>query len=503
MRFFKKNNEATSPKDTTDNKADTPPTQKDLKSAWEDFDAKEQARKVTTPASNIASGSFLGNTTTDYKDPEFKARTSGGSDNHIDVTPDEAPVAMAPTTYTRDKGADLNAMRLDVARISADIQSGEELYRRAQKRIDNLTGFVERAEVDFSLLNRLEPENRRLKARIRTLESEFDDKTRQIRLLEAQVEDTNTRLLERNKAFDESQSRLALTKTALRDYERSLKTAQDSSDRNALAAERAETSLDVEKRENEVLRNKLVEVTVSAEEKQSGYIEAKKMADSLMQDCEDYRNRAELSGSEVMELRNALDEAKRQNAHMKGEMVQLHEDIRSFKTEYEFNLVAREDEIISQQTQIDTLQKQLDVKDEIVRNAARDVTELRKIRTAQDLERERLESLLETQNYQLDDTRSQLMKTQQDVSDFDRRYRDVATALTVSQARRANNPPAETPDIQPRQEATRSETQQDVLSDEPPFPSNKAVEDKEEVLSDDEIMSRVTDFKLGNRSEIT
>ena len=65
-------------------------------------------------------------------------------------------------------------MRMDVARISADIQGGEELYRRALQRVEGLMGQVEKAEVDFSVLNRLEPENRRLKARLRTAQGELE-----------------------------------------------------------------------------------------------------------------------------------------------------------------------------------------------------------------------------------------------------------------------------------------------------------------------------------------
>jgi len=66
------------------------------------------------------------------------------------------------------------------------------------------------------------------------------------------------------------------------------------------------------------------------------------------------------------------------------------------------------------QLQVDHLTKQLDIKDEIVRNAARDVQELRKVRTAQDLERERLEAQIETQSYQLDEANAELVRTKQD-----------------------------------------------------------------------------------------
>jgi len=75
----------------------------------------------------------------------------------------------------------MSEMRLDVAKISADIQGGEELYRRGEElyrralnRVEGLMGFVEKAEIDFSVLNRLEPENRRLKAKLRTANGDVE-----------------------------------------------------------------------------------------------------------------------------------------------------------------------------------------------------------------------------------------------------------------------------------------------------------------------------------------
>ncbi|WP_409433512.1 hypothetical protein ACJ3XI_03115 [Litorimonas sp. RW-G-Af-16] len=488
---------------------DTSDIAKDHSSDADQYDVSQNA---DTPSRDTAMN-FLQDSASDYREPRFSANL-GQKTERIDVSPltnphtntasqmqaeretTKALDVKIPSAFTREEGADLNAMRLDVARISADIQSGEELYRRAQKRIENLTAFVERAEVDFSLLNRLEPENRRLKARNRTLEAEITDKLRKVQILEADLENHQRRLSERNAVFDEVQGKLALATNSLREFERMLKTARENGERSALAAERAENSLDVEKRENEILRQKLVEMSVSFEEKQSGYIEAKKVADSLAVDAEEFRQTAQGAQSENIDLRNALDHAQLQNNQMKGEMVTLHEEIRNFKTQYEFNMIAREDEIIAMQGKIDALQKQLDIKDEIVRNAARDVTELRKIRTAQDLERERLESTITQQAYQLDQAQSELLKTKQDVTDFDRRYRDVATALTVSQARRSSSPPAETPDIQP---APRSpgEDQFAPLTERADYNPDEFSD-----LSDDDIMDQVTEFKLGLRNDI-
>lgn len=385
----------------------------------------------------------------------------------------DVPYTFAPPATPRGDRADLSTMRLDVARITADIQSAEELYRRAQRRIEGLTQVVEKAEVDFSLLNRLEPENRRLKARNRALESEIDHHGRQVEVMRADLEETKSRLSERSRALESATAKLAVATQNLHEYERVLKTTREESDRNALQAERLQTAVDVERRENEVLRDRLSETLEESENKQNAYIEARKIADSVMQDCADYRHQADTAGKEIVDLRNALNEAQTLNNAMKNEMLSLHEDIRTYKTQSEFNIISREDELTSLSAQVDQFRKQLQIKDDIVRNAARDVTELRKVRTSQDLERERLEAHVETQNAQIEELQSRLLQTQQDVTDFDRRYRDVAAAMSVATER-------------------RPELVQPIARDI----------DEAERLSDSEVADRVLDYRLGLRSDI-
>ena len=432
-----------------------------------------------------------------------RSERMGGQDSQSANTQSDEPrerFVSPPPAVNRSDRADIGAMRLDVARISADIQSGEELYRRAQQRIENLTGFVERAEIDFSMLNRLEPENRRLKARNRTIEREIDANIQKMTVLRADLEDREQRLAEKTRVYETTLGKLSVAQKSLQEYERALSSSRESSDRNALNAERLQTSLDVERRENEVLRERLTDTVTDMDVKQTAYIEAKKIADSLAQDCSDYRHQAESAEKEADELRKSLATAQTQNNAMKAEMFSLHEDIRTFKSQSEFTIISREDEMTALQQQVEHLTKQLDIKDEIVRNAARDVQELRKVRTAQDLERERLESQIETQAYQLDQANSEILQTKQDVTDFDRRYRDVATALSVAQARRMSSEPAVTPDIQPvaPHEAPQMSAQQ------PTSPSYAPTEtDEFENLTGEEIEDRIMDFRLGLRNDIT
>ncbi len=431
-------------------------------------------------------------------DQTTSSETSGPTDSDIDnkdlPTSKDGFVPPPPST-NRPMRADIGAMRLDVARISADIQSGEELYRRAQQRIENLTSFVERAEVDFSMLNRLEPENRRLKARNRTIEREIEANAQKMNVLRAELEDREQRLAEKTRVYENTMGKLSVAKKSLQEYERALNTSRDSADRNALKSERLQTSLDVERRENEVLRERISETSADMDVKQTAYIEAKKIADSLAQDCADYRHQAETVEKEADELRRALATAQTQNNAMKSEMLSLHEDIRTFKSQSEFTIISREDELTALQQQVDQLTKQLEIKDEIVQNAARDVQELRKIRTAQDLERERLEAQIEAQSFQLDQANAEILQTKQDVTDFDRRYRDVATALSVAQARRTSNEPSPTPDIQPAPVAS-------TPAASIPAPKDPNADDFDN-LTGQEISDRIMDFRLGLRKDLT
>ena len=520
MAFFKRNKTKVEPV------ADTPAptTQAEIDSAWDELEALTAKSEDAAPA-GIGNRAFVAEELERYKAMDLTAEL--GDAPTVDATPGKIDVDVetilaaseaaappepstqatkaaedfqfnVPTLSKRDGRADLGSMRLDVARIAADIQSGEELYRRAQKRIENLTGFVERAELDFSMLNRLEPENRRLKARNRTLESEIDDAKRKLDVMRADLDDHRRRLAERTSVLEQLHSKMSVAQKSLQDYERVLASTRQQSDKHALAAERSKTSLDVERRENEVLRAKVTDLTAEIDARTTQTLETTKMMDSLRQDTIDFRAQAEGLGSENIELRNALDHAQRANNQMKGEMVSLHEDIRNFKTQSEFHVIAREDEMTAMKAQLDELTKQLEIKDEIVRNAARDVQELRKIRTAQDLERERLESIIETQSFQLEEAGSRLIEAQQSVTDFDRRYRDVAAALNQQQQLREGNPPAAYPDIMPG-------TQAGALHDDPatagPLQDPRMAALAKE-LEGEEIEDRLTDFALGLRDDI-
>ena len=301
---------------------------------------------------------------------------------------------------------DMGAMRLDVAKISADIQSGEEIYRRALQRVEGLMGFVEKAEVDFSVLNRLEPENRRLKARLRTTQGEIETVKSKLTLTAADLEEHQTRLDEKTKQYEQARSKLVTAANALQEYERVLKATKTDAERHALTVERHKTALSVEGRENKVLREKISELSKSLEIRQAEYLDASKMVESLRADCHDFREQADTYRSEAQDLRVALNTAKRQNNTMKSEMQALHEDIKSFKTQYEFNVINREDQVTDLEAQVAFLSKEVDAKKAIANTATQNLAALRSIRNEQDVERSRLEKQLSAAQAEIKDVQT-------------------------------------------------------------------------------------------------
>jgi len=229
---------------------------------------------IFTPAEepSVNSGKqsrFISESLKDFSTPEFTASVQNGVKN-IDVTPQPQikPTKQANSKQEMDTAAkatpvkspnqtptskddslilaeadvlpnvsrepgfdgpqrlDMSEMRLDVAKISADIQGGEELYRRALNRVEGLMGFVEKAEVDFSVLNRLEPENRRLKAKLRTANGDVETIKGKLSLVTADLEDHQNRLEEKTKQYETARAKLITAASSLQEYERLLKTTK-------------------------------------------------------------------------------------------------------------------------------------------------------------------------------------------------------------------------------------------------------------------------------------
>ena len=394
----------------------------------------------------------------------------------VDVT---VPEPIRDPSDLLHKRANLSEVRMDVARITSDIQSGERLYQRAQQRVESLMSFVERAEVDFSLLNRLEPENKRLKARNRVLEAESEADKHSQRRLQNELDEVSAQLESARQKLQASESKLGAVTTQMGQRDRELARLTDEMEQAGLRLERTQTTVDVESRENVVLRDQITELSSRIDDVTSERMELAKMVESLKIDCDDFRAQKDQAVGEVSDLRAALATAQKVNGEMKTRMVGLHEEIKSFKTQYEFNVISRDDRILNMEARLADLTKQVRIKDDVAKSALADVAELRRARTAQDVERERLERLIESQQRQLDEANAQIQRSSASMSELDQRYNDVAAALSMHQKR-----------LTPTGNAA-------PLAPPPPFADRP--DSEIDALTPETVEDLITDYKLGLR----
>jgi len=408
----------------------------------------------------------------------------------VNVTSEPAAPTVTEDPSLQHKRVNMGELRMDVARITSDIQSGERLYQRAQQRVESLMTFVERAEVDFSLLNRLEPENRRLKARNRVLEADSDANTHALRRMEKDLAAALEESATARGDLNTTKTRLTAAMSKISDKDREISRLTEQLEQVGLKIERTQTSVEVESRENLLLREQIAELSTRLDDVTSERMEFAKIVESLKIDCDDFRNQREQALSEVSDLRLSLSTAQKINGQMKAQMVSLHEEIKGFKTQYEFNVISREDRITTLESRITDLTKQLAIKEDVTKSALADVGQLRKTRTSQDLERERLERVIETQQRQLDEAQAHIERSSDSMAKMDQRYNDVAAALSVYQKRLSTNEAAE--DIAA------------PLAAPPPFQSDEMapLSAEEEKLTPENIEEMIMDYKLGLRSQI-
>ena len=444
-------------------------------------------------AKQIGGSDFLTGSSTSFAAPELTAKLSDDAPRE-DVTPLAKKDPYANMDFSRPADstrANVNELRLDVSRIYSDIENGDALYRRAQQRVQSLMHFVDKAEVDFSLLERIEPENRRLKARNAMISKELEDNVRKTSVMETELDEHRRRLSEVNVQYDTVNGNLAKAMKALSERDREIRQLTNDISAITLKLDREKSTTEVEIRENKVLRDRVVNLTNDLEDAKASRADTTKMAESLKIDLEDHRSARDRLETEAYDLRYALDEAQKQNNQMKGEMVSLHQDISTFKTQYEFNIISRDDRITLLETQIEDLARQLQVKEDIVSSAARDVTELRKSRTGGELERERLEKIIDTQTRQLEMAQLQITENQSAMEEMDTRYRDVAAALSITQNRRAQQAPSRQPDIHPdMNKAERSASTRPQITDDYGTQDHDAIDDQ------------VMEYKLGLRNSL-
>lgn len=347
----------------------------------------------------------------------------------------------------RHSRLNLAELRLDVVRITSDIENAEELYRRAQQRVESLMTFVDQAEVTGSLLTKMEPENRRLKARNRALQSELTARKQRLAALEDEVEEQRKIASKARIKVETLRTQLTDAHEAIRDRNVEIEEAKAANDELVMQAERVKTNLDIETRENITMRETLSDLSEQLEVLSNERLDALKDAETLKVDYEDEQRANEQLQVEIAELRIEIGKTRFQNDEMRDELMEIQEKVANFKAHQESMLMRRDDKIAKQEAEIANLKNAMNQKEEVVQNAVTDVSEMRRASAAHDVQREKLEKIIEAQSLKLQAAEEKILRSKKEAYALDKRYRDVAKELSKAQSRTRSE--TKDPDIYP------------------------------------------------------
>lgn len=355
-------------------------------------------------------------------------------------------------------------LRHDLSKITTDFENGDALYKRAQIRIKNLNSFAEKAELSFSLVSRLEPENRRLKARNLTLARDLETSVLNLARLETELSAKTKRVAEVSEDLEETHSQLSSALSTLSATEKELSTVKQDRDIQVLRGDREKNSYEIETRENLNLRSKISKLTDEIELLSAEKISLTNHIESMKIDMEDLQKSKESSEKNAYDVTLELEKTRDHNAEITRQISSIQEDVKSFKTQYEYNVLTRDDRIFALESELESLGKQLSLKDEILNNTSIDAQNLRKTRSDGELERERLERLIENQSQQLKLADAQLLQSRASIQEIDKRYKDAAMALARVNERRNDQAPSPSPDIRPAEGLSDMDGLEDFLT---------------------------------------
>lgn len=397
------------------------------------------------------------------EDGEIEAYTPSDEDTDVtDVTMDDEADNTPSLTA---EGLNLGELRLDIARITSDIDNGEALYRRAQQRVTSLMGFMEKAEVAVSVLNRLQPENRKLIAKNRSLETDVEAQKYIIASLENDRTKLRDNLDQATNREETLRGQFTELKSILDERNRENEALLTDADATQMQLERIKTNLEIATRENSTLNDRMSDLSEHIQRLSEEKINTEKTLETVKADLNDELDRNNSMEAENSELRISLRTSNRHNSEMHNELMEVQDKIVIYKTQHETHLHRRDDRIIVLESRIKELEKIIKHKDEIVQTKTDNVSALKKSVSRHEIEREKLEKIVEDQNYQLSKAEEELLSSKHDIAELDQQYRDLAKALSrrpaATQVERKRK-------IKANQAASAAETRND--DDEDPTP---------------------------------
>ncbi len=337
----------------------------------------------------------------------------------------------------------IGELRLVIARITSDIENGSAIYSRVRERVGGLTSIIQKADLAIATLNQLQPENLRLNQKNRALETDLKSQ----KYITESLERDRIKLLDSveqgNHKNELLRSKFKELSDVLEGRNKENEDLLSETENLKMELEQRSTDLNNARREIESLNKLSNDLSEQIQKLSEERVEIQRALDSAQKDIRDAVERSKFLEGENGELRTALRTSNRHNSEMHNELMEIQDKIVVYKSQHDTHIHRRDDKINVLEARIKELESKIRLNDDTVRASTNDVQDLKKLNASHKAEREKLEKIIETQNYELSATENDLHNAREKVQDLQQRYDDLARAISDEGKRPGVFPPKE------------------------------------------------------------
>ncbi len=324
---------------------------------------------------------------------------------------------------------ELNRARADLAQMEQELSKSQRMFSLATDRIDEIGKFLSTSEVNLSTLERLEPENAQLTARISELRGELTREKALSSETEARVTAIEAKYLEAQKA-NEQYRQDALT---LNENIRSLKQSIDVKSREIrdlmVQNDDLKDKLDTERDNANIMAEKHSRIVADMSTTSRKNLELEKRVEELS--ASGKRNAGEREDA-LLELKSLrLEYAALRDAGIEktSRLEALEHELKVKERSFDENIKYRDNEIFGLQSGVEDMKVQLRIKEEVSRRTDRELIDLKSMVGEETKRRRRLEKDLDDQARELGQNRDALVQARQNFDDLNRRLIDAQAEL--------------------------------------------------------------------------
>jgi len=391
---------------STPKKPDTPPPMSTQNSPTPE-NKPESARAVYTPRASSAQ-------------PAAKPKVAPSQSRAPSDTR-----ALGPVKKTDS----LTHMRNDLARLNKDMSSGEQFYAQSLRRISDLIDYAYETEATLSALEKLEPENQRLKDQLAIVHKDLTDQVVRAETLKSKSDTYEARYMETRQALEKSQLSLTQLENLREMLEREV--AGKDNDIAVLInkAREINNAHNLDKQALEQLASKNAELSNDLSLAMGERLETEKRLQDVITRFEAVSQERDNLDRMVTQTRNAHRAVEEHNLSLKTQLESVLSDVKIFKQQFDAATQNKDAEIDLLRGRLADHQSEIAVKEGVVSHVHSEMADMREKYEAAHRGRRKLLEHIESQKMEADHLRDRIAQMKDQHQQLTRDYVDGQTEI--------------------------------------------------------------------------